>query len=256
MRYRVLATDYDGTLAHHGVVSKTTVHALERAAQSGRKLVLVTGRELRDLLAAFPEADVFDCIVAENGGVLYEPATREEKPLAGAPPRALIATLHARGVQPLSIGRVVVATWEPHETVALETIRDLGLDLHVSFNKGAVMILPDGVNKKSGLEAALHRLGLSFHDTVGVGDAENDHVFLCGCECAVAVANALDAVKDECDWVTSGERGAGVEELVQRLLEDDLESLAPKLTRHHVLLGRRDDGSEVTLAPYGSVGPV
>ncbi|HLV68750.1 MAG TPA: HAD-IIB family hydrolase [Polyangiaceae bacterium] len=253
MRYRVLACDYDGTIAHHGVVSEETVRALKKAAQSGRKLVLVTGRELHDLLAAFPEADVFDCIVAENGGVLYEPATREERPLAPPPPPALISTLHERGVHPLSIGRVVVATWEPHETVVLEAIRDLELDLHVSFNKGAVMVLPDGVNKKSGLEAALHRLGLSLHNTVGVGDAENDHAFLTVCECAVAVANALHSVKEECDWVTAQERGAGVEELVERLLEDDLESLGAKLTRHHVLLGRRDDGSEVTLAPYGSV---
>ena len=46
------------------------------------------------------------------------------------------------------------------------------------FNKGAVMILPSGVNKATGLAAALEELGLSPHNVVGVGDAENDHAFL------------------------------------------------------------------------------
>ena len=60
----------------------------------------------------------------------------------------------------------------------LDTIRDLGLELQVIFNKGAVMVLPAGVNKASGLAAALADLGLSPHNVVGVGDAENDHAFL------------------------------------------------------------------------------
>ena len=92
---------------------------------------------------------------------------------------------------------MIVATWEPHEKTVLETIRDCGLELQVIFNKGAVMVLPAGVNKATGLRAALAELNLSPHNAVGVGDAENDHAFLSICECSVAVANALPAVKDE-----------------------------------------------------------
>jgi haloacid dehalogenase-like hydrolase len=51
------------------------------------------------------------------------------------------------------------------------------------------MVLPAGVTKATGLAAALHTLGRSPHNLVGVGDAENDHAFLRLCECAVAVAN-------------------------------------------------------------------
>ena len=102
------------------------------------------------------------------------------------------------------------------EIVVLETIRELGLELQITFNKGAVMILPPGVNKATGLAAALAELGLSRHNVVGVGDAENDHAFLSVCGCAVAVANALPAVKDEADLVTAGARGDGVVELVDR----------------------------------------
>jgi HAD superfamily hydrolase (TIGR01484 family) len=94
-------------------------------------------------------------------------------------------------VAPLSVGRAIVATWRPHENAVLETIRDQGLELQVIFNKDAVMVLPSGVNKATGLAVALHDHGFSPHEAVGIGDAENDHAFLTLCECAVAVDNAL-----------------------------------------------------------------
>ena len=51
--------------------------------------------------------------------------------------------------------------WRPHEKEAIEAIRDLGLELQVIFNKDAVMILPSGVNKMTGLAAALKEIGIS-----------------------------------------------------------------------------------------------
>jgi hydroxymethylpyrimidine pyrophosphatase-like HAD family hydrolase len=226
MRYHVLATDYDGTLAHDGRVDDDTVAALKRLANTGRKLVLVTGRELDDLLAAFPQAELFDRIVAENGALLHHPAGQTTTPLGDPPPEEFVEALRRRGVDPLSVGRVIVATWHPNETAVLEAIRELGLELQVIFNKGAVMVLPSGINKASGLAAALADLGLSSHNAAGVGDAENDHAFLGLCECSVAVANALPALKEQCDHVTEQPRGAGVAELAD-LLVDDLVALEP-----------------------------
>ena len=104
----------------------------------------------------------------------------------------------------IEVGDVIVATWEPHETTVLQTIHDLGLELQIIFNKGAVMILPTGVNKATGLRAALTKLGISHHNTVGIGDAENDEAFLKLCEASAAVDNALDVVKKQVDIVTRG----------------------------------------------------
>ena len=216
MYFLALATDYDGTLAHDGVVDPDTVAAIRRLKNSGRRLILVTGRELPDLQRAFPELAGCDLIVAENGALLYEPGTGRETVLAPAPPEAFVARLRERGVHPLSVGRSIVATWEPMQDVVLETIRELGLELQIVFNKGAVMVLPSGVNKASGLAAALVESGLSPHNVVGIGDAENDHAFLAMCGCSVAVANALDSVKAEADMVTRGARGDGVRELIER----------------------------------------
>lgn len=252
MRYLALACDYDGTIATAGMVDTPTLAALERVRASGRKLILVTGRVLDDLLQVFPQVPLFDLVVAENGALLYQPATREEHVLGERPPEALLTTLQQRGVAPLSVGRVIVATWHPHETRVVDVIRELGLELHVIFNKGAVMVLPSGVNKATGLDVALARLGLSPHNVVGVGDAENDHAFLSRCECAIAVANALPMLQERADWITPQEHGAGVRALIDRLVTADLADLDACLQRHHILLGTRaDNGEALLLPPYG-----
>jgi hydroxymethylpyrimidine pyrophosphatase-like HAD family hydrolase len=224
--FSALATDYDGTLAEDGKVSSRTLAALRRARAHGRTLVLVTGRELDELMQVFPDVDVFDVVVAENGALLYTPRPYpRERPLAAAPPAELVRTLIARGVGPISCGRIIVATWEPHEQLVLETIRELGLELEVIFNKGAVMVLPTGVNKASGLRAALADLDISPEHVVGIGDAENDHSLLNACGLGVAVANAVPALKERADLVTADPRGSGVVELIERMLADDLEGI-------------------------------
>jgi hydroxymethylpyrimidine pyrophosphatase-like HAD family hydrolase len=222
MRFLALATDYDGTLAHDGVVSLETVAALEHLRATGRKLMLVTGRELPDLLHVFPRIDLFDRVVAENGALIYHPGTREQQPLADPPPELFVATLRQRGVRPLSVGRVIVATSLPNQAIVLKTIGDLGLELQVILNKGAIMVLPLRIDKAVGLGAALGELGLSRQNVIGIGDAENDEPFMRLCACSVAVANALPIVKQRADMVTTASHGAGVVELINRIVGDDL----------------------------------
>lgn len=227
MHYLALATDYDGTIAHDGLTDADTLAALRRLKESGRKLILVTGRELEDLLATFDHIDLFDRAVLENGALLYHPATRESRQIAPPPPEALVDRLKAAGI-PLSVGRSILATVVPHEHAMLNAIRDLGLEWHVIFNKGSVMALPSGVNKATGLEPALEELGIPADRVVGVGDAENDHAFLRMCGLSVAVANALPAVKETADLVTAGARGLGVTELIDRMIANDLADVQRK----------------------------
>jgi hypothetical protein len=249
MFFVALATDYDNTLAVHGVVSQETLSAVEALKRSGRRAILVTGRELADILSIFPQIDLFDLIVAENGAVLYDPATKKEQPLAPPPPPEFVAQLQAAGVEPLSVGRSIVATWEPNETKVLHIIRELGLELQIIFNKGAVMVLPPNVNKASGLAAALAQLALSPHNVVGIGDAENDHAFLSYCGCGVAVQNALPAVKEKVDFVTKGAIGDGVIELIGMLDKTDLKDIPLKAPRELPSLGACQDGGDLRLDP-------
>jgi hydroxymethylpyrimidine pyrophosphatase-like HAD family hydrolase len=253
MRYFALACAYDGTLACNGSIDAATVAALEQVRASGRQLLLVTGREVDDLLQICPHTHLFDRIVAENGAVLYTPSSGTARPLGERPPEVFVSALRARDVRPLTVGRVMVTTWHPHEHTVLATIRDLGLELQVIFNKGAVMVLPSGVNKATGLKAALAELGLSPHNVVSIGDAENDHALLSLCECAVAVANAVPLLQAQADWVTQRDHGGGVIECITELLSSDLRGRAPHLARHAIPLGRRADGQEARLQPYRNV---
>jgi len=243
--FLALATDYDGTIAHHGAVDEATMEALRTLKETGRRLILVTGRELPDLRRVFPALDVCDRVVAENGALLHNPATQEERLLAAPAPERFVAALRARHVSPLSVGSCIVATWEPHQNAVLEAIRELGLELQVTFNKGAVMVLPAGVNKASGLAAALEDLELSPLNVIGVGDAENDHAFLKACGCSAAVANALPAVMENVDIDLEADHGAGVAELISRLCSDEA-ALVPR-TRHAIVPGTTTDGDPVLL---------
>jgi HAD superfamily hydrolase (TIGR01484 family) len=252
VRYHAFVTDYDGTLAKDGRVAAETVAALERLRSSGRRCILVTGRPLPELAETFERLDLFDLVVVENGALLFNPATREEEVLCERPPDAFVEALRSRGVTPLSVGRAIVASWEPNEIAILETIREMGLELEIIFNKGAVMVLPSGINKASGLAAALGRLGLSPHNAVAIGDAQNDHAFLSICEASVAVANALPMLKERADLVTKGDRGAGVIELIESLLRDDLASVDERLSRHRLQIGTAVHGELASLAPFGA----
>ena len=118
MRFSVLATDYDNTLATNGAVSAEAWEALTRLRRSGRELVLVTGRELDDLLAICAHPELFSRIVAENGGLLYRPDTGELRTLAPPPPAAFAEALRARGVLHLGVGKTLIATMHPYEVGA------------------------------------------------------------------------------------------------------------------------------------------
>jgi hypothetical protein len=230
LRWQAIAADYDGTLANEGRVAKDTLRMLQRVRESGRKIVLITGRELESLQSVFTQLDVFDLIVAENGALLYHPSTGEEKLLGTILPVAFVERLRQSGTNPLSVGRGIVATVRPYEAAVYHAIHELGLDLQVIFNRESVMTLPVGVDKSTGFRAALAELGLASASVVGFGDAENDFAFLSLCGFSVAVANAIPSLKERVHLVTSGEDGAGVVEVLQKLLttENSLESPKPR----------------------------
>ena len=180
---------------------------------------------------------------------MYTPATKEIRLIAQPPSPRFVEELQKRGVDRVAAGRVIVATWEPHQDTVLHVIRDLGLELQVIFNKGAVMVLPTGINKATGLAAALAELGLSSHNIVAVGDAENDHALLELAECGVAVANALPALKDRADHVVTLDHGAGVTELIDHMIENDLADV--QLLRHRITFAAHDT-EEISFDPYAS----
>ena len=219
-----LATDYDETLVCSGELLLQTLQALKRLKASGRKLLLITGRELDDLLEICPDIVIFDCVIAENGAVLYIPSREKTTSLAPPPPERIVQALRRRNIQPLSVGLSIVATLHHNEEAVRDAIAETGIPMEIIFNRDALMILPAGVNKGSGLQAALRELNLQRQAVVGVGDAENDEPFLKLCGISATVANATPLIKELANVVTSSERGAGVVELIDSILDGTLES--------------------------------
>lgn len=228
MKCLALACDYDGTLAHDGVLDDRTAAALDQFRTSGRKLLMVTGRELPDLQSVCHVLDKFDWIVVENGALLYRPSDQFSQLLCAPASAALAQKLGEAQARPLSVGRAIIATREPNEVLVIESIKNLGLELQVIFNKGAVMVLPTGVNKATGLTCALKEMEIDPRNVVAVGDAENDHAFLSLCGIGVAVGNALPMLKERADIVLEGKRGFGVMELIDRILATDLAEIPPR----------------------------
>ena len=240
--FRAVALDFDGTLAD-GLVAPATLAALTEARARGVRMILVTGRIMSELRAVFPEVDDHvDAVVAENGALLV---THGGVRLLAAPiGRAVSAALTGRGVAHRS-GQVLIAGAAADEPTALEVIRELGLDCQLIRNRGELMILPAGVTKGTGLLEALGELGLSPHNTIGVGDAENDHSLLDACEVGVAVANAVDALHAHADMSMALPDGQGVADLLLGPLLAGRVHLYPR--RWQVMLGTDDGGEPVTL---------
>lgn len=172
-----------------------------------------------------------------NGALVYDPKGRGEVALAKPPPERFVRHLQRRGVKPLETGKVIVATWQPHGTAVLEVIQELGLELQMICNRAAVMVLPTGINKATGLEYALRKLRLSPHEVVGIGDAANDHSFLERCECPIAVANAILSIQQAAAFVTQGEAGDGVRQVIDELIANDLHRMEGKLRQNLIFWG-------------------
>lgn len=241
--FRAVAVDYDGTLTQGPRPQASVLAAVREVRAAGRMVVLVTGRILSELRADFAEVDdEFDAIVAENGAVLA--GDGDTRDLARPVDAELAAALAHRDVA-LRRGRVLVACDAAGASVALEQVARLGLDCQLVRNRDALMILPAGVTKGTGLVEALGDLGVSPHSAIGVGDAENDHPLLEVCELGVAVANAVDSLKGHADVVCDEPDGAGVAALLRDTVLADANRIPPK--RLQLALGTTADGQTVCL---------
>ena len=161
--------------------------AIGAACDAGIAVILVTGRRLDDLKQVAGDLGCFDAIVAENGAVLDFPASGRHVVIGHAPTPAFVEELRRRGIvirgrRVGRRGRRRRGRRRSSRSFARSSSRSI-----LAFNRGRLMVLPQAIAKSTGLRAALTTLRLSIHNTVGIGDAENDHDLLDACEVGVAV---------------------------------------------------------------------
>ncbi len=249
MKFSALAVDYDGTIAVDGVFDPGVRSAIAAARQQGIVVVLVTGRRLADLRGVAGDLTCFDVVVAENGAVLEFPASGRHVVLGHPPAAGFIEELRRRGVQ-FAVGETVVEADAGWASTTLEVLRQLEQPLILSFNRGRLMVLPQAVAKSIGLRQALTSLRVSIHNTVGIGDAENDHDLLDACEVGVAVAWGSAALRAVADEVIPGAGPPSVADYIRRVIRQPRLSAA-QMGRRRLFLGRQHDGEPVRLAVRG-----
>ncbi len=248
MYCRVLACDFDGTIADDGRISPEVATTLSDARARGLGVILVTGRVLEDLRLAGVDLNAFDAVVAENGAVVSLPGQARTIQLGDSPPERFFGELRARGI-PFHVGAVVVGISDSHAPQILELVRAFGLDCQLIFNRSALMLLPSGVSKATGVRRALEELGRSEHNMIAFGDAENDLPLLTAAQLGVAARGAVPALGAVADDRLTQPGGAGVTQYVRRLLERGGVVEAPERTG--VAIGQDSNGMPAALPGSG-----
>jgi hydroxymethylpyrimidine pyrophosphatase-like HAD family hydrolase len=246
MHYVAIAAGFDGTLAQEGACDPRCVHALRLLGASGRKLILVSGRELRDLLERMPDMDVFDFVIAENGAVMYRPATRESAILGQAPSELLVQELQRVGIQPLSVGNAVIRTTRENREKVSKTLHRLELDIQLVEDRVALMMVPADVSPVCGVQTALGELGLSPRNLLAVGDHTADSGLFRFAQYSIAVANATNDAKRIADRVTDAQICDGFLEIAAGLLAGESTEVPE---RHRITVSLSDDDKQLTFSP-------
>lgn len=251
MIFKALACDFDGTLASEDQIGLEALEALGRARQAALRLILVTGRTFFELTRVCGCLDLFDAVVAENGAVLYYPTAAMIRDQGPPPPKRLLSELDRRGIY-YQVGRVIVGTGRSDEAAVREALDAAGVRRDLVYNRSALMLLPSGVSKGSGVRQALRHLGLSFHDVLAFGDAENDLDLFQACGWTACPANAVPMLKELADWVLPAANGRGVAAAITGpILGNQLPVV--RSSRHRLALGWVVETSEPATIPARGV---
>jgi hydroxymethylpyrimidine pyrophosphatase-like HAD family hydrolase len=249
MKFSALALDFDGTIAVDGVLEPAVRAAVGEARRRGIVVILVTGRRLADLHRVAGDLTCFDVIVGENGAVLEFPPSGRHVVFGHVPSPAFLRELKRRGI-PFVAGESVVEADAQWAGPILEVIRALEQPLILAFNRGRLMVLPQAVAKSAGLRQALLALRISVHNTIGIGDAENDHDLLDACEVGVAVEWGSAALRAVADEVIRGPGPVALADYIRRVSQQPRLSVG-QMGRRRLLLGRQHNGDGVSLAVRG-----
>lgn len=219
MNPRIFAFDFDGTIAEEGQVPIEIIKIFRRAYSQTHALFLVTGRLFRqaDIEGILP---FLTGIVWENGAVLEHLPSQQVTLPFGTLPEPLVKDLEQTGIEMLT-GMAIAATWAQHESLVKQVSDQHHYFPTLDWNKMALMILPTGANKGSGLKRLLEQCDLSSETLMAFGDGENDHSLLAIAETAVAVQDAVPSLQERAHVISKNPGPLGVVEILQDLLGEE-----------------------------------
>jgi hypothetical protein len=250
VKVRVLVLDHDRTIAVDGRLDAGVADAIREARRAGVMTVLVSGRMLAEIQTALPASDLFDAIVAEGGPVLQMANRARPAVLARGPDAAFVAELRRRNVAHRS-GLCMLEADAAAATDVLAGLLAVGSPYGMTFGRGTVTVLPQGVSKATGVREAVWRLGASLHNAVAIGAGEDDRPMLDVCELGVAAAWGSSALRQSAEHVVPGSGPADVAQCIRGLVGPEM--IAPGSMRSllRLRLGTGENGEPVEVENRG-----
>ena len=251
---KAIIMDLDRTLLHTDkTISEHTLQVLQTCHEKGILLMAATARPHRAILD-YHEQVHFDAMTVMNGaGVVFPEKKEAESGQGNAIPRACVEVILQRlcelpdVILSLECGNEVYANIEIPEWNAIvftefpklptdgliykilvsrekENIGPLVKTLLTEdtyctvANDNLVQIMNKNATKWNGIRMVLGACGITPEQTVYFGDDNDDIEPLKNCGTGVAVANAIDAVKEAADEVAESNDEDGVAKWIERKL--------------------------------------
>ena len=216
---QILVFDYDRTLTLETLtVPESTRRMLEKIRDLDlATLGVVSGRELPFLTEVHNAVEgAFSFLVAENGAVTYFSDTNRfsvvgEEWSESARRVFTDVSFHIHFAQIIGYSGI-----ENSQEIS-RLLRISGIDSKLTVNKDSIMVCPPGVDKGSGVSAAVEHLAKTGEiELTCFGDGENDVALFGPADVSVAVSNAVDPLKKIADVVTNKPGAFGVEEFLRK----------------------------------------
>lgn len=232
MRPRCIASDLDRTLTGPELrLDPAALARIDALRAAGIRVVIATGRRLDELEAMGLDARA-DALVAENGALVRVAGATETSDARFADrARAALADLAGSFVW----GSVLGSGPRHLAQEARARLARAGIPHGVEFNAEEVMLLPEGVDKASGLRRCLERLGIAPEACWAIGDGENDASMLRLVARGAAPANAVPTAREAARVQLASAYSLAFLELTEPLVA---EAPAPRASRGEPVGGR------------------
>lgn len=223
---RFVAVDIDGTLTFRNRrLDIAGVSAVQKAEDSGLPVVLATGNVLAFAEAAAIMLGTSGPLIAEDGGIVFDPASGWECVLGDRVDTERGLAVLEREFGPLQqarssrVRRTGLTLKRTIEAGAAEELfRREGLNL-VAVGLGAsINLRSPNVNKGNALRKVASFLRVPLAEVAAIGNDPNDVEMLEVAGLSFAVANSHEAVKRVSTYVTAEPHGKGVAEAIEKIL--------------------------------------
>lgn len=83
-----------------------------------------------------------------------------------------------------------------------------------------IEIVPKGIDKAASIKVLIDKLNIPHENTIACGDGFNDLSMIKYAAVGVAMENAVDAVKENADYITASNNDDGIAKVVEKFITD------------------------------------